>query len=115
MNVLIIGAGYVGLTTAAVLAKLGHTVHCVDENEQKIAALTRGDVPIYEPGLAELLTDHKSRLFFIVTDKNIYTKPMSYLFASAHRPTTTENRTCHTSTVPSLRFFLIYATNKRSS
>ncbi len=64
MNVLIIGAGYVGLTTAAVLAKLGHTVHCVDENEQKIAALTRGDVPIYEPGLAELFTDHKSRLFF---------------------------------------------------
>ncbi len=35
MNVCIIGAGYVGLTTAAVLAKLGHTVHCVDENEQK--------------------------------------------------------------------------------
>lgn len=35
MNVLIIGAGYVGLTTAAVIAKLGHTVHCVDENEQK--------------------------------------------------------------------------------
>ena len=64
MNVCIIGAGYVGLTTAAVLAKLGHTVHCIDENEQKIAALQRGDVPIYEPGLAELLTDYASRLFF---------------------------------------------------
>ncbi|MBB5354239.1 UDPglucose 6-dehydrogenase [Anoxybacillus mongoliensis] len=64
MNVCMIGAGYVGLTTAAVLAKLGHTVHCIDENEQKIAALQHGDVPIYEPGLAELLTDYKSRLFF---------------------------------------------------
>ncbi|KFZ43866.1 UDP-glucose/GDP-mannose dehydrogenase family protein [Anoxybacillus flavithermus] len=64
MNVCIIGAGYVGLTTAAVLAKLGHTVHCIDENEQKIAALQRGNVPIYEPGLAELLTDYQSRLFF---------------------------------------------------
>ena len=44
----IIGAGYVGLTTAACFAHLGHDVVCADLDEQRIAALTRGEVPIVE-------------------------------------------------------------------
>ena len=55
MNVAIIGTGYVGLTTGACLAFLGHDVTCVDVAEDKIAALERGEVPIYEPHLAELI------------------------------------------------------------
>ncbi|MDQ6421779.1 UDP-glucose/GDP-mannose dehydrogenase family protein [Paenibacillus sp. LHD-117] len=56
MNICIVGAGYVGLTTAAVLSELGHTVHCADRDEGKIAMLGKGQIPIYEPGLLELIS-----------------------------------------------------------
>lgn len=64
MNICIIGAGYVGLTTAAVLAELGHEVCCVDQNKQKIEQLNNGHIPIYEPGLQELIHKNKQRLTF---------------------------------------------------
>ena len=55
MEICVIGAGYVGLTSAAVLADIGHSVCCVDTNTQKIQLLNQGEVPIYEPGLKELI------------------------------------------------------------
>ena len=64
MNVAIIGTGYVGLTTGACLAFLGHNVSCVDADEKKIAALCRGEVPFYEPHLEDLLSDAKRNLGF---------------------------------------------------
>ncbi|WP_078381395.1 UDP-glucose dehydrogenase family protein [Sutcliffiella halmapala] len=67
MNICIIGAGYVGLTTSAVLAEFGHRVHCVDINEAKIKSLQLGKVPIYEPQLAELLHKNKTRITFTTT------------------------------------------------
>jgi UDPglucose 6-dehydrogenase len=51
----VLGAGYVGLVTAACLSKLGNVVRCVDANEQRIEQLKRGQLPIEEPGLAELV------------------------------------------------------------
>ena len=54
-KVAVIGAGYVGLTTAACLADLGNDVMVVDIAEQKIADLKRNRVPFYEPGLGELV------------------------------------------------------------
>jgi UDPglucose 6-dehydrogenase len=48
-----IGTGYVGLTTATCLAILGHTVSCHDRDPRRLAAIAAGDLPIYEPGLAE--------------------------------------------------------------
>lgn len=66
MNICIVGAGYVGLTTAAVLAELGHTVECVDRDEGKIERLNLGIIPIYEPGLDVLTQRNRqsNRLFF---------------------------------------------------
>ncbi|KPQ09143.1 MAG: UDPglucose 6-dehydrogenase [Saliniramus fredricksonii] len=55
MEITILGAGYVGLVSAACLADLGHHVTCIDPNESRIAALLRGDIPIYEPGLAAIV------------------------------------------------------------
>lgn len=56
MNVSVFGAGYVGLVSAAGLAAIGHKVVCVDIDSAKIASLTRGEIPFYEPGLSELVT-----------------------------------------------------------
>ncbi len=55
MRVAMIGTGYVGLVSGACFADFGHHVICVDKDADKIAALSRGDLPIYEPGLQPLV------------------------------------------------------------
>lgn len=61
MRVTVIGTGYVGTVTGACLAYLGHRVSCVDMDADKIAKLQRGEMPIYEPHLAELLREASAR------------------------------------------------------
>jgi UDPglucose 6-dehydrogenase len=60
----VIGTGYVGLVTAAGFAELGSEVYCVDVDAEKVARLNRGEVPIYEPGLAESIERSRDRLHF---------------------------------------------------
>ncbi|HZP82369.1 MAG TPA: UDP-glucose/GDP-mannose dehydrogenase family protein [Chthonomonadaceae bacterium] len=55
MNICVIGTGYVGLVTGCVFSDLGNEVVCVDKNAEKIAMLNRGEMPIYEPGLEEMV------------------------------------------------------------
>jgi UDPglucose 6-dehydrogenase len=63
----VIGAGYVGLVTAAGFAELGSEVWCVDVDAAKVECLRAGESPLYEPGLQELLTRHAGRLHFSTT------------------------------------------------
>jgi len=68
MRVVVVGSGYVGLISGACFADLGHNVTCVDANSEKIEALSRGKIPIYEPGLQRLISQNvrERRLGFSV-------------------------------------------------
>jgi UDPglucose 6-dehydrogenase len=79
MQIAVVGAGYVGLTTAACFAHLGHDVTCADIDEERVARLRKGEVPILEKGLPELVAEGltSQRLRFVnsaaraATDANI--------------------------------------------
>src|ERR1700758_4134939 len=66
MRVAMIGTGYVGLVSGACFADFGHVVTCVDKDAAKVAALRSGQIPIFEPGLDDLVAANARdrRLFF---------------------------------------------------
>src|SRR5215216_5418971 len=66
-DVVVVGAGYVGLVTGATLSHLGHRVTCVDRDEERISALESGRLPFYEPNLEELVSQgiNAERLSFV--------------------------------------------------
>ena len=69
MRIAMIGTGYVGLVSGACFADFGHQVTCVDQDANKIAALHRGEIPIFEPGLDELVaTNVKAQRLSFTTD-----------------------------------------------
>src|SRR5580658_2219263 len=75
MRVTMIGAGYVGLVSGACFADFGHHVTCIDKDAQKVAALNRGEIPIFEPGLADLVEANvrQERLRFAVDTASVAT------------------------------------------
>lgn len=74
MKVAVIGTGYVGLVTGTILSEVGHTVVCVDVDEEKIIKLQTGTSPIYEPGLDKLLQRNivNQRLFFTTSSAEAF-------------------------------------------
>jgi UDPglucose 6-dehydrogenase len=83
----VIGAGYVGLVTAAGFAEIGREVWCVDIDAEKIEQLQRGEVPIYEPGLGEMLARNTERLHFS-TDLSGALEHARLLFVAVGTPPT---------------------------
>ena len=61
MKIAVVGSGYVGLVASACFAELGHEVICVDNDPEKLAALVRGETPIHEQYLPELLARHRGQ------------------------------------------------------
>lgn len=87
MKICVFGAGYVGLVTATCLAEMGNSVVCVDVDALRVAALCRGDMPIHEPGLRELVVrnTHAGRLHF-TTDAAAAVSHGTILFIAVGTP-----------------------------
>jgi UDP-glucose 6-dehydrogenase len=83
----VIGVGWVGLVTAACFAELGHEVFCRDIVEEKLAALERDELPIWEPGLEELVQRNRERLHF-TTDMARVLDAAELLFCCVDTPPT---------------------------
>ncbi len=83
----VIGAGWVGLVTAACFSELGHDVVCRDIVAEKVESLRRGEVPIYEPGLADAITRNAERLTF-TTDMGKLRDGAQLLFCCVDTPPT---------------------------
>ncbi len=88
MKVSVVGAGYVGLVTAACLAEMGNSVSCVDVDAQRVALLNQGQVPIHEPGLDALIARNRAvgRLSF-VTDAQAAFEQATVIFIAVGTPT----------------------------
>jgi UDPglucose 6-dehydrogenase len=87
MRVTMIGTGYVGLVSGACFADFGHTVTCVDKDATKIARLQKGEIPIFEPGLDELVKDNveQGRLSF-TTDPSQAIRDADAIFIAVGTP-----------------------------
>ena len=87
MRVTMIGTGYVGLVSGACFADFGHVVTCVDKDAGKIARLQKGEIPIFEPGLDDLVKDNveQGRLFF-TTDPSAAIRDADAIFIAVGTP-----------------------------
>jgi UDPglucose 6-dehydrogenase len=87
MRVAMIGTGYVGLVSGACFADFGHTVTCIDQDAAKIAQLQAGGIPIYEPGLGELVAQNvKAGRLFFTTDATEAVREADAVFIGVGTP-----------------------------
>lgn len=88
MKITVIGTGYVGLVSGTCFADMGHIVTCVDTDEQKIAGLKRGIVPIFEPGLDQLVSaNHKNGRLKFTSDLTQALKAAEIVIIAVGTPT----------------------------
>ena len=88
MKLCMIGTGYVGLVSGVCFSDLGNTVYCVDKDKKKIDLLNNGIVPIYEPGLEEILKkNHKQKRLIFTSDLKKAVKNSDIIFICVGTPT----------------------------
>ena len=88
MKLCMIGTGYVGLVSGVCFSDLGNTVYCIDKDVNKINALNSGKVPIYEPGLEEILKKNfKQKRLIFSTDLKSAVKNSDIIFICVGTPT----------------------------
>ncbi|GAB4382905.1 MAG: UDP-glucose/GDP-mannose dehydrogenase family protein [Phycisphaerales bacterium] len=94
MRLTMVGTGYVGLVTGTCFANTGNSVTCLDVDEQKIATLRRGECPIYEPGLGELIRKNvEARRLFFTADRDEAYRDAEAIFICVGTPTAADGRT----------------------
>lgn len=93
MNISVIGTGYVGLVTGTCLAELGNNVICADIDKEKIGRLKKGIIPIYEPGLEELIKrNYKEDRLHFTTDSGKAIKESEIVFSAVGTPPDKDHR-----------------------
>ena len=94
MRLTMVGTGYVGLVTGTCFANTGNNVTCLDVDEEKIATLRRGECPIYEPGLGELIHKNvEARRLFFTTDREEAYREAEAIFICVGTPTAPNGET----------------------
>lgn len=86
MRIAVVGSGYVGLVAAACFAEMGHNVICVDNDESRVAALRRGEIPIHEKHLPELLQRHRNSRLRFIQDLTEATRESEVIFIAVGTP-----------------------------
>ena len=93
MKICMIGAGYVGLVSGSCFADLGNTVYCVDKDRDKIDMLINGEIPIYEPGLGEIVRkNYLSKRLKFTTDLSLAVHSSEVIFICVGAPASKKNR-----------------------
>ena len=90
MRITVAGSGYVGLVAAACLAEIGHEVVCVDNDSARIARLQRGEVPIFETHLSELIARHRSQRLRFQTELGAAVRGATAVFIAVGTPASDE-------------------------
>ena len=92
MKLCMIGTGYVGLVSGVCFSDLGNTVYCVDKDKNKIESLNKGSVPIYEPGLEEILKkNHKQKRLIFTNNLKLAVENSDIIFICVGTPTKKNN------------------------
>ena len=86
MKIAVVGTGYVGLVTGSCFADLGNVVTCVDVDKKKVAELKKGVVPIFEPGLEDVVRRNKDSRLFFTTDLAKAVQAADFIFIAVNTP-----------------------------